>query len=882
MFASNNPDNTSENSADEGTDSIHLDPDHVSGTRIGRFRLQRRIAAGAMGTVYEAAQDNPRRVVAIKLMQATIASPMALRRFEFESQLLARLHHPGIAQVFEAGTHDDGRGAVPYFAMEYIPNARRISEYVSEKKLDVSKILALFMQVCDAVEHGHQKGIIHRDLKPANILVDSHGDAKVIDFGVARATDSDLAVATLQTQAGQLVGTLQYMSPEQCEADPRDIDARSDVYALGVVLYQLLCNSLPYFLMDLSIAAATQVIRKVQPPKPGSVDPSLRGDLETIMLKALEKERELRYRSAGEFKDDIGRFLCHEPILARPPSIIYQLRLFAKRNRLAFSSVVAFLFALGAALAFSSYMYSHAEKQRMEAAKQRDTAITAQSESAAVIDFLNTTLSSMDAVSGKGRNATVLEMLGECAAKVDGKFSEHSTVEATVRRIIGNSYTSFDDYDAAEKHLRRALLLRQGALPSDSLPVAEIKYDLARALQGRQEWNEAMELYRDAWEIQRDAGPDHQLEVSETLLGLGSCHCAMGHPTLAEIPFREVVAIRRKLVGDDQLVTFALDGLGMICLERNQLPKAIAYHEEALGLRRKLVPLDHVSIAYSLINLGQCRERMKEFLEAERDYRDARAIIAKTRSDRPGMGMDFVLTDLARVLHTQHRLAESDELYREALEVMREKYGEEDRRTVWGMKNYVGLLIDVQRFDSAKDLCRRALAILQKLPAQDDGLNGEVLYLLGRALHIEGNCLEVEAPLNEAVSLARKHPGTDKKSLPRFLAEQGAMFSDCDQPQAGEKSLRESVSRYESMHDDEGAGIGVAKSELGSCLWKLEQPDQAEQELSQAFMIQSETLGNADPRTARTLDRLIKLAESRNDSQAAEKYRSMLNREIAP
>ena len=185
---------------------------------IGHFTIKERIASGGMGTVYKAVQEQPRRSVAIKVMKHGVTSRSALRRFEYEAQLLARLRHPYIAQVYEAGTHDDGSGPVPFFAMEYIPNAKPITKYAEDKKLGTRERLDLFARVCDAVHHGHQRGIIHRDLKPSNILVDSHGQPRIIDFGVARATDSDMARTTLQTDLGQLIGTLQYMSPEQCEA----------------------------------------------------------------------------------------------------------------------------------------------------------------------------------------------------------------------------------------------------------------------------------------------------------------------------------------------------------------------------------------------------------------------------------------------------------------------------------------------------------------------------------------------------------------------------------------------------------------------------------------------------------------------------------------
>ena len=228
----------------EAPESLEEDP--FIGTTVGRFHIQARIASGGMGIVYEAVQDAPRRTVALKIMRRGIPSRSALRRFQYEAQIMGRLRHPGIAQIFEAGVHDASGARVPYFAMEYIPEARDILEYAEDEKLDIRRRLELFAQVCDAVNHGHQRGIIHRDLKPANVLIDSTGNPKVIDFGVARATESDLAMTTVQTNIGQLVGTVQYMSPEQCAADPNDLDVRTDVYSLGVVLYELLSGKLPY------------------------------------------------------------------------------------------------------------------------------------------------------------------------------------------------------------------------------------------------------------------------------------------------------------------------------------------------------------------------------------------------------------------------------------------------------------------------------------------------------------------------------------------------------------------------------------------------------------------------------------------------------------
>ena len=296
-------------------------PDPLIGQRIGQYKIKAVIASGGMGNVYEAEQERPKRTVALKIMKAGLPNRSAMRRFEHESDVLARLQHPNIAQVYAAGTHKKDTGmALPFFAMELIPGAWTLTDFAEQKKLSVRRRLELFAHVCDAVHHGHQKGIIHRDLKPANILIDGEGRVKVIDFGVARATNSDVAVTTMRTDVGELIGTLQYMSPEQCEADPLGLDIRSDVYSLGVLLYELLTGRLPYDVSHRSIPSATRLICEAEPVRPSSFDRKLRGDLELIVLKAIEKNREQRYQSAADLAADVGRHLQHEPIAAKPTS----------------------------------------------------------------------------------------------------------------------------------------------------------------------------------------------------------------------------------------------------------------------------------------------------------------------------------------------------------------------------------------------------------------------------------------------------------------------------------------------------------------------------------------------------------------------------------
>ncbi len=321
----------------------------INGVSIGGFRLIRLLGSGSMGSVYEAAQGNPARTVALKVMRTLASTPDSRRRFIEEAQILARLRHPGVAQVFAAGTHElaprtaqdaavsrvlDLAQAVPWIAMELVESARPITAYADGARLSIRQRLELFLGVCDAVHHGHQRGIIHRDLKPANLLVDGQGAVKVIDFGIARVLEiggpSDGGSAP--TLRGSLIGTLRYMSPEQCDGDSLAVDTRSDVYALGVVLYEILTATAPYSLDGGSFAGAVRTIREAAPVAPSVVNSAIGSDVQCIVLKALEKDRERRYQSAADLADDIRRYLASKPISARPAGVLYRTAKLARRN----------------------------------------------------------------------------------------------------------------------------------------------------------------------------------------------------------------------------------------------------------------------------------------------------------------------------------------------------------------------------------------------------------------------------------------------------------------------------------------------------------------------------------------------------------------------
>ena len=443
---------------------------------IGDYRIVRKLGDGGMGTVYEAQQDRPRRTVALKIIRFGLASEKMLKRFEHEAHVLGLLQHPGIAQIYEAGTADTGSGPQPYFAMELVPG-KPLSSYAKQRALGIRQCLELVSKLCDAIQHAHTKGVVHRDLKPGNILVTEDGQPKILDFGVARATDSDIQTTTLQTDIGQLIGTIPYMSPEQAGGSPDDIDTRSDVYSLGVLLYELLTNRLPHELKEKMIHEAVRVIREEEPTRLSSINPQLRGDIETIVAKALEKNKDRRYQTAGELAADIRRYLKDEPIVARQASAMYQLRKFTKRNKALVGGVAAAIVILVLGVIGTSYgLVKSTIKQKEAEQSERDTraalilvdeqrALAAQrldeveearsaqdlqTETAnALVQYFRDMIHAAGPSVSRGQEITVRQMLEQASEDIEGRFADRPDIRASIRISLGNILFELGDYARA-------------------------------------------------------------------------------------------------------------------------------------------------------------------------------------------------------------------------------------------------------------------------------------------------------------------------------------------------------------------------------------------------------------------------------------------------
>tara|TARA_B100001059_G_scaffold229238_1_gene261544 strand:- start:11750 stop:13762 length:2013 start_codon:yes stop_codon:yes gene_type:complete len=354
-------------------------------SEIAGYSVTRMLGEGGMSVVYAAMQREPKRLVALKVLKGTSFPPISLRRFKREIEILGKLRHPGIAQVYDAGTWDDGGGMKPFFVMEYIPGACEFTDHMHKRDMTLEQRLKLFVRICAAVDHGHKRKIVHRDLKPGNILVDENGEVKIIDYGVARVSEVEVSAETMHTEAGRLIGTVQYMAPEQVDMAMQDIDGRCDVYALGVLLYQTCTGSMPHALDGQPLFEAMRTIREDAAPSPRQLNSEVDRDLETIIFKCLEKERGRRYVRAGELGRDLLRYLRNEPIEARRASPTYRVRLFCRRHRtVVLSSVIVAAVLLIAALAI--LFVPQWVNQRREATLQSQVEAARQSQAKAEAD----------------------------------------------------------------------------------------------------------------------------------------------------------------------------------------------------------------------------------------------------------------------------------------------------------------------------------------------------------------------------------------------------------------------------------------------------------------------------------------------------------------
>ncbi|MEX2217612.1 MAG: serine/threonine-protein kinase [Phycisphaerales bacterium] len=685
--------------------------------QIGAYRITRLLGLGGMGEVYEAQQENPARTVAVKVVRPDLVTPEALRRFDHETRILGRLQHPGIASIFEAGRVETAGGPLPFFAMEFV-EGRPLTTYAAELKLGIRERLGLFLRVCEAVEHAHQKGVIHRDLKPGNILVDAGGRPRVLDFGVARATEADIRATTLHTEAGRLIGTLPYMSPEQVEGDSDNLDTRSDVYSLGVVLYELLGGRLPHEVKGggrARIAEAVRAIHDSEPAPLSSIDRVFRGDLETIVGKAMAKERERRYQGVGELAGDIRRYLADEPIVARRPSAWYQARRFARRNKVASASLVALIAVLALSTLVSALLAGSAvralgvaERQTAEALRQARVA------DQALTLFEETIVSA--APKRLGRNAKVVDAVRLALKQLDSKPLSEPLAELSARRSIGYALQQLGQSAESEPQLRRAM-------------------ELASELHGEGSLNTAM--------IRR--------ECAHTLLDLGK------HEE-AERLLRQVEAARSAILGAQHKETVsARQEIGEALLEQGRFAEAEVILRRALADAELLPDGDY--------DAGAIRHNLAAALVKQDRFSEALPVIeAVVNHEVTTHGEHHPETLLSRhllvgVLIQSGRAAEAERLQRGILESAAAVFGEEHLSTMRMRQTLAGALFEQRRFEEAQTILLPLVQLVTDRYGRTHQLSLDTTHLLAQCLLDQNDPEEAARILRELYdALAEAEP----------------------------------------------------------------------------------------------------------------------------
>jgi eukaryotic-like serine/threonine-protein kinase len=724
---------------DEGSTALHESLDAATETvtppgtdatvpvSVGPYRLLQLLGAGGMGEVWLGEQTVPvRRRVAVKIIKTGMDTKEVVARFESERQALALMDHPVIAKVLDAGSTPEGR---PYFVMEYVPGVS-ITEHCDRHKLSTQERLALFLQVCEGVQHAHQKAVIHRDLKPSNILVsllDGRAQPKIIDFGIAKAIAHRLTDKTLFTEAGSLLGTPEYMSPEQAEPWGQDVDTRTDVYSLGVILYQLLTGELPLGSKELRSSSDEELrrkLREVEPLKPsarlttlganagemararqtdpGTLRRELHGDLDAITMKALAKERSRRYGTPSELATDVGRHLRNEPVVARPPSRAYRVQKYIQRHR------VGVVIVSGLLVLLTGFAISMAVQAR-RTARERDRANREAEASKRVVAFMTGMFRGSDPSEARGNTITAREVLDRASKDIETGLGKDPEVRARLLGTMGEVYLNLGLLAQAEPLLRNALETQLHVLGPASQETLESRNRWAELLYRQAHYQQAEEFNRETLEMaRRTLGPDHEVTIT-SLDQLASTLLDQGRFKDSEQIYRELLVTDRRLDGPDGARTLAtLNNLANALSRQRRFAEAAPLRTAALEGSQRTLGSDHPRTLMMMSNLA---------------------------ADEYGLG----------------NYAAAEKLHLQLIDVQRRVLGPEHTDTLMQLENLANAYTGEHRFDEAEKLLRDVLAVERRARGSRTLLAHETLYNLACNASAAGQRERALGYLREAV-----------------------------------------------------------------------------------------------------------------------------------
>lgn len=878
--------------------------------RIGEYRIIRPLGRGGMGAVYEAEQPQPRRRVALKVVRSDAIGEDALRRLRYEAEVLARLLHPGIAQIYEFGIGAawiDGapRHEQPYFAMELV-RGLNLSAYVESHRPEPRALLGLLARICEAVHHAHQNGVIHRDLKPGNIIVGDDGAPKVLDFGIARISAPDAHTLTAHTSAGQLLGTLGYMSPEQLAGQAHAADTRSDVYALGVIAYELLTGRPPIAIANLSVPQAIRALAEQEPAPAGAVRRELRGDIQALLAKAMHKEPDRRYAVAGELAADIRRFLRGEAIEARRGQTWYVTRRALARHRVGVGVAAAFLLVLAASAIALGVLYSRQamlltqvreERDAAEAARRAETDArqAAQSHAATAdraVRFMEDALVASDPFEGRS-SATVRDLLDVAAADVTaGQLSGEPAAEMVIRRTIGTSYRALGRLEEAQQHLAAALALAERLHGAESPHAAVILTSLGWVRQSQGRLDEADRLYREARRIASAdaAGRATQARATANLVVLLT---SRGDFAEAAALRGEALELARVSLHDDPVVLAAiLNDLGLSLESSGDLAAAEELAREGLELLRGHLGEGHPRVDFALARLAGTLQAAGRFLEAEPIFRDVLERFRRTLGkSHPEVAR--TLNNLGTVVFGLGQYAEAAELFeqalamrrsvlgdwhedtahslntlgqarkelreldraeaahREALAIRRELFGNEHPQVATSLRNLADVFAARREYAAADPFMEEAIAIRRKLAAESDPLLARDLATHGLSLSRRGDTAAAEPIYQEALAIRRPTLDANHPDLATSLNNLGEMYRGQGCFADAVPLLREALEIRRRRLPERSFDFAGTAFSLGFALNGLGRFADAEAPLGEALSIAREARGAGDPGTIR-------------------------------
>jgi len=772
------------------TRTFRSDVDPKSPDMIGhKYRLLEKLGEGGMGVVYKAEQVEPvRRSVAVKIIKLGMDTKDVVARFERERQTLAVLDHPCIAKVYDAGATETGR---PYFVMELVRGIS-ITKYCDKHKLATQERLKLFSMVCMAVQHAHQKGVIHRDLKPSNVLVQVQEDRptpKIIDFGIAKATERRLTEKTFFTQQGLIIGTPEYMSPEQAEMSGLDIDTRTDIYSLGVMLYELLVGVLPFDPATLRAGGITEIqriIREKEPPKvstrlsglgsfrsdiaesrntdPNSLRKELSGDLDWITMKAMAKDRTRRYASASELAADIERYLKHEPVSAGPPSAVYRIKKYVRRHRVGVAAAALVILALLGGITGTGIGLVKAKRAERKAVVET---LTAQQ----VSDFLVELFAVSDPSEARGNSITAREILDRGAGRIEKELNDQPRIQARLMETMGSVYRNLGLYDQAGPMLENSLEVTRRLNGSESLEVAEsarilgILYDI----QGR--YAEAESLFLESIAImEQKLGPADQ-ELARSVNSLAVVYWNQGRYGEAEPLFLRALEIKQKALGHDHPdLANTMTNLGVLYHLQQNYEESETFFQRALEVTEKSHGPDHPDVATNLNNLGSLYEDMGRNDEAESVYLKSLAIWEKTLGPEH-TDVGIALHNMANLYRDQGKYEKAEPLYRRSHAIFENALGADHPYAAISLREQANLYRDSERYSEAERRYRLALQSCEKIWGPDHLNVAETLEnfaLLLRNMNRAGEAEELEARAAAVRSRHEKRNGDKMGTVPIF------------------------------------------------------------------------------------------------------------------